>query len=335
VSWVEKADKKDKKDKKAEDVKTEPLKDHFIIRAVLTGILIALVIILVITPVLRAVFPSINLLLTLRSIIFALLVVALIITLAKAIPFIARKEKLVPPVRAIIYLFLGILVLGVALFFVLNSLLVANIHITIPVGNKTLSYQPPASIPANISPNVTPATYKPAYTERNVIQYKSFYMHHLSQTTGKTLSESDILPNQTVLAAPNGKMTYASSNCYKGDRCLFVDVDDSDTGWLQINSEMINITPGAVYNFTWYVNCISCNESAYMAVFWMAYDLKRGRFAELYGRSRLALKTTNGYAPFTLLAKPPLGAQAAIFGLRVHTEGCWVQPRTVLYIDGI
>jgi len=198
--------------------------------------------------------------------------------------------------------------------------------------------------------------YKPGITKRSVEQYMNSYPSGSPYNIfPRGLLGYEILPGQEILnlnvpnpgfeldenndGMPdgwgyNGKMKYSSSNCFKGKRCLYVDVDDSDYGWFQMNSDEIDVMPGKIYNALFNINCIKCeNNSAYMAVFWMKYDLNSGDLVEFH-RNILVFNNTQGYEPFNLIAMAPQEAEKAIFGVRVHLEAGVVQPRTRLYIDG-
>jgi hypothetical protein len=131
----------------------------------------------------------------------------------------------------------------------------------------------------------------------------------------------------------SGKLGYSSSNCLSR-KCLYVNVDNSDQGFLMLNANEIPVREGEIYNATAYVNCLKCEgQGAYLGIAWLKFYPETGTYLE-FRRVILPLKNTKGYEPFTIVTEAPEGAEKAIYLVRVHTEGGVVQPLTEFYIDG-
>jgi hypothetical protein len=129
-----------------------------------------------------------------------------------------------------------------------------------------------------------------------------------------------------------GKLDYVSTGCQKG-KCLLVDVDNSDQGFLMLNSNAMDVEAGKVYQATVNVNCVKCDgEGAYLGICWMKNDPETNSLYE-FKRNILVLTNTNGYQLFSIVAQAPEGAEKAIYCVRAHDEGGLVQPKTEFYID--
>jgi len=134
-----------------------------------------------------------------------------------------------------------------------------------------------------------------------------------------------------------GNVIYSTENCYHGERCLYVDVDDSPTGYVTLTSAPVDVQELHNYTVSFDISCVECNnESAYVAVIWfrnMSYAGKPYTITER-GRYIMYLNNTLGYQTFTLDVEAQPASIKAIFALLVHTQFANVQPRTRLYLDG-
>jgi len=134
-----------------------------------------------------------------------------------------------------------------------------------------------------------------------------------------------------------GGGVYTDKNCFEGEKCLYVDVDDSPYGYLMLTSRPVDVHEFYNYTFSFNVYCVECNnKSAYMSIIWltnMSFIGEPHKITER-GRSVLYLNNTQGYEPFRIDAQAPNSAIKAVVAFRIHIEGASVQPRTRLYIDG-
>lgn len=133
-----------------------------------------------------------------------------------------------------------------------------------------------------------------------------------------------------------GQVEYVDEQCFKGKKCLYVEADDSDTGYVILNSFPVKVETHDNYTVTVNINCIDCeNNSAYIAIIWLRNKSMQEQtgFSPERARHVLYLHNTQGYEPFTISVQAPGSSAYAVFGLRVHVEAAYPNERTVLYID--
>lgn len=273
-----------------------------------------------------------------KIILFSALIIALLIVVFIVLPLLEKKFPKKSWLAEALKVLLLLLALGAFIMITVNKAPVVTIE------NTAFNYKPDIT-----TMNMT--EYKASLgiiNSSNVQWYLSDYWLNSSGEQNPFLLAKAIRPDIKNIGfesggggSPNnwrhnGKLNYyySSQNCFAGNKCLYVNVDDSDYGFTQLNSDEFKIIPGNLYDFSVYVNCIHCETgSAYIAVFWLKSNPRSGGRNIEFKRNILLLHNTTGYEKLSLYAWAPDNVDAAIFGLRVHMEQALVYPRTEFYMD--